>query len=469
MARTHGSGSTFLRLLAAIVAALLICAAAAVAPEPSGAEICLPECLPPGEEEGGDVDPKPGRPPAGPKLLVVNLGWDTGSPGTSAPLAQSTLDGAVAHFREIVNPWFRAIAPGVFREWTIFRGGSYTIAPPSILFHGGCTIFGSTVDSFWRDVREAGDAAARAGGLDLSAYDAVVYVWSPRVCTFKGIKDKGSNRIGLPVIESARHELGHHLGLSHARLLECKDASGALAPPLTGTCFPQEYGDPFDTMGNTSHGLYNAIFQNALGWLKGQVVNVSAGDFTQSFTLKPLSEIGQGPRALRLVDGPTTLWLEYRQPTGLEAPQSSDQQGLTYGLLIRREVDFGSGVPGAQLLDLSPGTPAEDSVLRVGQTWANPLGEMKITLDGASPSGATVTLSSKRVTVPELRGLSTAKAEAALTAAGLVGVGWGPIVDPTCAFIGLVAATSPTAGSRVLPGTAVTVAVGAKDPTRPCQ
>jgi hypothetical protein len=467
MSLAERSGLGRWRLLAAILTALLVCGVAAATPEPSGAEICLPECLPP-DEEGGDIDPNPAPPPV-PKLLVVNLGWSTGSPATSAPLAQSTLDGAVAHLREVVNPWFRAIAPG-FREWTVVRGGSYTIAPPNILSQGGCTILGATVDSFWRAVRESGDAAARANGFDLRAYDAVIYVWSPRICTFKGIKDKGSNRIGLPVIESARHELGHHLGLSHSRLLECRDANEAPAPPLTGTCFPQEYGDPFDTMGSTSHGLYNAIFQNALGWLKNQVVNVSAGDLTRSVTLKPLSAIGQSPRALRLVDGPATLWLEYRQPTGLEAPQFSDQEGLTYGVLVHREIDLGSGqAPGSYLLDVSPGTPAADSVIPVGQSWANPLGEMTIRVESATATGATVTLSTRRLTVPQLRGLTPTSAEAALAAAGLRSTGWGSVIDPTCTLIGLVAAQTPSAGARILPETPVSVSVGQKDPARGCQ
>jgi hypothetical protein len=450
---------------------LLVSVGFAVAPERSGAEKCLPECLPPpDEEEGPPPDPGPERPTTGPKLLVVNLGWETGSAATSAPLAETTLNNAVAHLRDVVNPWFSTLAPGIVREWTVFRGGSYPIAPPKILSTGGCTIVGSTVDSFWRDVRESGDAVARAHGYDLGSYDAVIYVWSPRVCTFSGIQDNASNRIGLPAIASARHELGHHFGLPHARLLECKDASGAAAAPLTGTCFPQEYGDPFDTMGNTSHGAYNAIFQNTLGWLKNQVVNVNAGDFTQSWTLKPLSEIGQGPRALRLVDGTATLWLEYRQPTGLEAPQSSDQQGLTYGVIVHREVGRGTGqVPGAELLDVSPSTPASDSVLPVGQPWANPLGEMRIRVDSATAAGATVTLSTRRLTVPNVRGLSPASAEATLAAAGLRSTGWGPVVDPTCTLIGLVAAQTPAAGTRSLPETAVSVAVGEKDPTRPCR
>jgi hypothetical protein len=143
---------------------------------------------------------------------------------------------------------------------------------------------------------------------------------------------------------------------------------------------------------------------------------------------------------------------------------------VTYGLAIHRELNRGPGKrPGAQLLDMSPGTPAKDPVLRLGQSWTNPLGEMAIRLDGETPAGATVTISSRRRTVPELRSLTVAQAEARLAGAGLRSTGWGGIVDPTCAFIGLVAAQSPSPGSRILPETPVTVSIGERDPVQPCQ
>lgn len=457
-------------LAIAFAIALLATAWAAAGAVPAPADICE-NCFPEGGgDEGGDRPPvPPEKPTKGPKLLVVNVGWDTGNPATSAPIVQTTIDTTVEHLRNVVNPWFKAMAPG-FREWTVIRGGSYTIPPPKIIFNGGCTILAATWQTFFRDVRESGDAAVRAAGLDPDGYDSTIYVWSNKVCSFEGILNRETGRIGLPNLKAARHELGHRLGLEHNNLLDCHDAGLHPLPPLTGTCFPAEYGDPYDTMGNEANGLFNAIYQDSLGYLLNQVVRVNGGDFSQSWTLKPLSEIGKSPRALRLVDGQTTLWLEYRRPTGLDDPKVTGAEGVTYGLVIHREVDLGAGKrPGAQLLDISPATSAKDPVLRVGQTWANPLGEMQIRLDAQDPSGATVTISSRRVSVPELRGLTVAQAEARLAASGLRSTGWGGVVDPTCAFIGLVAAQNPLPGSRTLPENPVTVSVGERDPNNHCQ
>jgi beta-lactam-binding protein with PASTA domain len=93
---------------------------------------------------------------------------------------------------------------------------------------------------------------------------------------------------------------------------------------------------------------------------------------------------------------------------------------------------------------------------------------MSITLDHADASGATVTISSQRVTVPEVRGLSASQAAEAMTATGFR-VLTAPVPDPTCAYIGVVAQTSPSAGARVFPGTQVTLGIGERDPTRECQ
>ncbi len=449
--------------MVAFAAALLLMVSAVALPQGASAEPCVPECLPPPED---DPAPLPPKPPSGlPRMLVVNIGWETNRERTSAPLLPSTLVEHVEHLRNDVNPWYQSVSPR-FKPWIVEAAGSYMIEAPTVLANSECNpLFDG---SFRSDLIAKGDAVARANGFDLGVYNAIVYVWSRQACAgIAGFKYEKTNRIGLAIPGAARHELGHLLlGLSsHANLARCEDANGNFVT-LSNRCTGVEYGDTFDTMGGGS-GVFNAIFQNKLGWMNGEVASVNAGDFTQSWTLKPMSEPGQGLRAVRLVDGPTTLWIEYRQPTGGDTPRFPTEPGLPYGVLIHREVDGGS-----QILDITPQGPFEDDYvqpgLRAGQTWENPLGEMKITVTSRSQLAATVRISSRRVTVPEVRGLGADHAKALLEAARLKPVGFGPVVDPTCAFFGVVAQQEPFANSRVLPGTQVNVAIGEQDPFLPC-
>ena len=450
--------------MVAFAAALLLMVSAVALPQGASAEPCVPECLPPPDEN--PEAPTLPKPPSGPRLLVVNIGWETSRERFSAPLQTDNLARHTEHIRKVVNPWYQSVSP-LFKPWAVEAGGSYTIPPPSVLANGlGCEL-GFTLDSFQDEVIAAGDAVARAHGYDLSAYSAVVYVWSHNVCFgLSGFADTATNRVGLPVTDAAQHELGHLLGLPHANSARCEDANGNYVT-LSKKCSSIDYGDSFDTMGWTYNGVINAIYQNRLGWMNGEVARVNAGDFTQSWTLKPMSERGQGLRAVRLVDGPTTLWIEYRQPTGNDAPRVPEQEELTYGVLIHREVEGRS-----EILDMTPQGPFdgqyEQPGLRAGQTWENPLGEMKITVTSRSQLAATVRISSRRVTVPEVRGLGADHAKAVLEAARLKPVGFGPVVDHTCAFFGVVAQQEPFANSRVLPGTQVNVAIGEQDPFLPC-
>lgn len=447
----------------AFAAALLLVVSAVALPQGASAEPCVPECLPPSEDDPGPLPPKP---PSGlPRMLVVNIGWETNRERTSAPLLPSTLVEHVEHLRNDVNPWYQSVSPR-FKPWIVEAAGSYMIEAPTVLANSECNLLFD--GSFRSDLIEKGDAVARANGFDLSVYNAIVYVWSRQACAnIAGFNPPRSNRIGLATPGAARHELGHLLlGLSsHANLARCEDANGNFVT-LSNRCTGVEYGDTFDSMGGGS-GVFNAILQNKLGWMNGEVASVNAGDFTQSWTLKPMSEPGQGLRAVRLVDGPTTLWIEYRQPTGGDTPRFPTEPGLPYGVLIHREVDGGS-----QILDITPQGPFEEDYvqpgLRAGQTWENPLGEMKITVTSRSQLAATVRISSRRVTVPEVRGLGADHAKAVLEAARLKPVGFGSVVDHTCAFFGVVAEQEPFANSRVLPGTQVNVAIGEQDPFLPC-
>jgi hypothetical protein len=453
-------------LMAAVL--FLVAGGTVVGSEQAGAQICNPVCLPPGEEEPSEEPPPPPSP--APSMLVINVGWSTGYLDTSAPLVEGELSRYVKYLGGWFNNWLESsMAPRPFRRWTVKSGGAYQIPPPPIPADFAHCSFADK-EAVFKSIADSAEARARERGLNPDAYSVVVIGWSRSVCQFGG-NSKG-RRIGIVYPNQAMHEFGHYYGLkNHANALSCRDASGATVP-LSGNCREMEYADHYDAMGGISAYAYDAIHANQLGWLSGQFYDVAAGTSTQTFTLRPFTDPAHVQRALRLRDGPTTLWLEYRAPVGVDGPEFTGAP--TYlvepGIVVHRESSL-SGTPLSQLLDMTPGSAGgfDDAPLRPGQTWANPLGETKVRVDSVTPTSATVTLSNQKVTVPDVRGLTPSSAEAVLLAAGLKPSGWGPIIDLTCTYIGLVAATSPAGGARVMPGTTVTVSIGERDPTKACQ
>jgi hypothetical protein len=451
----------------ALLAVLLLAPASADALRrvPVEPEEVVEEKLPPPKTE----TPDPNR-----SILVLGVGWNTSSPDTSAivdtgapAIYANTINGRV-------NDWFRQSVP-TFQNWKASAGRAYRINPPAFanpLLPASCD-----PNVFFKEVADQAEAKARADGFNPDLYKLVVVEWQGYFCDTTSRGGTGGmggiqvgRRIGLAEANTApQHELGHYLGLEHATSIACTDSRGA-SVPLSENCASTEYGDSYDLMGRGT-GAFNAVYANQFGWLDSQFTDVAAGDFSASFTLRPFTGAIRERRALRLRDGKATLWLEYRQQVGIDAPFYNGRNiSATPGLIVHREiVNPKNGKPISQLLDMTPTQDPANAVLPVGQTWSNPLGEMKIRVDSAGPEGVTVTISSQRVTVPDVRGMSAAKAEAALLAAGLKPTGFQGITDPTCNYIGVVAATSPGAGARLMPGTPVTVALGQKDPTRPCQ
>ncbi|EVU11697.1 metallo-peptidase M12B Reprolysin-like family protein, partial [Vibrio parahaemolyticus V-223/04] len=59
------------------------------------------------------------------------------------------------------------------------------------------------------------------------------------------------------------HEFGHNLGLSHAKALDCGDAS------VSNNCNAIEYGDSYDVMGTPDMGYINTYYKERMGWLNG--------------------------------------------------------------------------------------------------------------------------------------------------------------------------------------------------------
>ncbi|HEX5610958.1 MAG TPA: PASTA domain-containing protein [Solirubrobacterales bacterium] len=401
-------------------------------------------------------------------ILVLNVGWGGVGPSYNwAPVDQTLLATAVANLSGPVNAWFRGAAPqGAFRDWLVHSGGSFWISGPTLTSGKELSrCVRSEAPDFARSLTaHAGKEASRVG-YDLSRFRYVVYAYSGEFCGADGLVSGNGIVIGNRAEPyTLVHELGHQLGLGHAETLECLDDAGVKPVPLNDDhCTTEEYADTTDVMGRSFiGGGFNAPHAFRLGWLRNQFYDLVDGVYTRTVQLRPF---GAAPaegsmRAVRLRDGGQTLWLEYRQRVGVD-------MGMEPGLYVHREKPTNPAA--SQLLDMSPGQWGDEN-MAVGQTWINTLGAMQVTLNSATPSGATVTIARtpKAVTVPDLRGLTAASIRSYLDPVNLVYGGQsGTVEDRTCTLINRVASQSPSAGSKAIEGSSVTVKMGVR-PRTPC-
>jgi hypothetical protein len=467
----------------AAITLLLISVGVAASAERAGAAICTKNCPPPEEEapeESPNPDPQPTPGSGKHSVLVVNVGWGDGPSDWDTPLVPEDLDRYFTYFNEHVNEWFAQVgSSGAFPGFSVRGGGSYRIPQPTLPSDPSkCS--DDQEDNFIDSLTHFTTEALRRHGIDPDDPDLLVIAWNrggrPLLCGRAGWDQEASDTILLPTPASAIHELGHYFGLGHAKALFCKNGDEPV--PLSGDCEEWEYEDHYDAMGNEFTHSYNAIHSKQLGWLNGQFIDLKA-PATGVFTINPFTAMPHGTRAIRLQDGSTRLWIEYRQPVGVDSPGFT-QRPLLYelsrgGVMIHREVVrdrlFGDDEVVSQLLDMTPGDLHGQNVpsLPVGKTWANPLGETTITVAFAGPNGAIVTIGNQRTNrVPNIVGFTPARAEEVLKQAGLVSGGWEGKPDPSCASLGLVMGQFPYALEMVRPGTPVKFTVGEKDPQQGC-
>jgi PKD repeat protein len=218
-------------------------------------------------------------------------------------------------------------------------------------------------------------ARAQAAGYNLANYDLLVYAQTSLPCGWSGLAYVGSsgawingNAFSTLVVG---HELGHNFGVLHSHSLAC---SGSIFTPTCDTGGSRsEYGDRFDTMGNSRAGHFNAYQKNSLGWMPaGSVATLTAG--SADWTLSAFEGM-TGLRAVQIQTGASsrTFWVEWRQPTGFDAgfPASG-----TNGAQIRIGP---SRVGGTDLLDANPGTSSfDDAALPVGHWFGDTASGLEI-------------------------------------------------------------------------------------------
>lgn len=268
-------------------------------------------------------------------------------------------------------------------------------------------ISGATCDT--NQIAASGNQAATAAGVNLNAYQNVVYAfpfqsgcggWAGLGMINGPLTWNNGYAASQNVFE---HELSHNLGLHHAASIRC--GSVAIAANLA-TCTYSEYGDPFDIMGSSwqgssfSGGVTDGATSNGrqigeLGWLGGGDTRTitASGDYT----IAPLTT-SAGVRVLRIARGDGTyLWLDYRQPdTYYDTWAASDPE--VNGVEVHIDSDYGN-ITQTELVDTTPATNTfADAALTVGHTVTDPKSGAVITTTAAGPSGATVHVAYPTVT-----------------------------------------------------------------------
>ncbi|WP_238937628.1 collagenase [Pseudoalteromonas sp. S16_S37] len=195
------------------------------------------------------------------------------------------------------------------------------------------------------------------------------------------------------------HELGHALGLRHAKALEA--GPGKVIGVGDYNSESLNYGNVYSMMGMGAHSLqeYNLLYKHYFGWLSDSDVPVINSSGTYRIYAFDHASNNNGNIGLRLKSGNGlyTYWLEYRT-TNNSYPNT--QNGVLINLqgYFENETDERFWKTTSYLLDMTPGskTPGwwgddqTDSELVIGKSYTDHWGGFKITpvSKGGTPNSA---------------------------------------------------------------------------------
>lgn len=171
-----------------------------------------------------------------------------------------------------------------------------------------------------------GAAAATTAGVNLNAYQHVVYVlpkWHVVGCTWSGLGELGCGNSCIAWITDCdgintyAHEIGHNFGMMHA---------STAAADGTIDC---EYCDWSCPMGNGSASvMFNAPHQSEMGWFdiySDRVVTVSSGGTYQVAPLETDPGSTTLPHMIRIAtSGTEQYYFSYRRQAGILNEISND-------------------------------------------------------------------------------------------------------------------------------------------------
>jgi len=280
-----------------------------------------------------------------------------------------------------------------------YREASYGRTWLSGDVHGYLTLpINSTCDFGTMD--DYAQQAAKDSGIDVDSYDRLVYLFPKNsACGWRGQGTVGGTPSrswinGELNLLTIGHEIGHNLGLKHAKELSCDRGY------ISDNCVEITYGDVLDIMGK-SEGHFNAFNKERLGWLSSEQGEIVTADSDGSYLLEPYETasngVAKGLKVRRGTDAVTGLplwyYLEYRQPLGFDAFLAG--KTVTDGVLVHLN-SSAKDIESSQLLDMTPHSSAhdlDDAALLAGASYTDTDAGVTITTEWADSSGTSVNVS----------------------------------------------------------------------------